>query len=168
MHFCKPCGWLCICPLRLLVAVSAPFAVIGFFHNHVYDLFASSPGRISPQLLAIDFTSHRASRQRQLSHVSHENVTQSPNPFQHYLQCSGNFTSLACASPPNPPRCFACLRARTALQMRLRHCPPISVLTTPYAFTPPPLPSLCSHGALPTCSRHHLSLRSWSALPTCS
>ncbi|MBW0518848.1 hypothetical protein O181_058563, partial [Austropuccinia psidii MF-1] len=28
--------------------------------------------------------------------------------------------------------------------------PPISVLTTPYAFTPPPLPSLCSRGALPT------------------
>ncbi|MBW0583254.1 hypothetical protein O181_122969 [Austropuccinia psidii MF-1] len=57
--------------------------------------------------------------------------------------------------PPNLPRCFACLRARTALQMRLRYCPNISVLTTPYAFTPPPLPSLCSHGALPTCLRHH-------------
>ncbi|MBW0584320.1 hypothetical protein O181_124035 [Austropuccinia psidii MF-1] len=28
--------------------------------------------------------------------------------------------------------------------------PPISVLTTPYDFTPPPLPSLCSRGALPT------------------
>ncbi|MBW0517685.1 hypothetical protein O181_057400 [Austropuccinia psidii MF-1] len=41
--------------------------------------------------------------------------------------------------------------------------PPISVLTTPYAFTPPPLPSLCSRGALPTCSRHHLSLCSRSA-----
>ncbi|MBW0573696.1 hypothetical protein O181_113411 [Austropuccinia psidii MF-1] len=54
------------------------------------------------------------------------------------------------------------------VRMRLRHCPPISVLTTPYAFTPPPLPSLCSCGALPTCSRHHLSLRLWSALPTCS
>ncbi|MBW0582947.1 hypothetical protein O181_122662 [Austropuccinia psidii MF-1] len=46
--------------------------------------------------------------------------------------------------------------------------PPISVLTTPYAFTPPPLPSLCSHGALPTCSQHHLSLHSRSALLTCS
>ncbi|MBW0483876.1 hypothetical protein O181_023591 [Austropuccinia psidii MF-1] len=34
--------------------------------------------------------------------------------------------------------------------MRRRHCPPISVLTTPYAFTPPPIPSLCSRGALPT------------------
>ncbi|MBW0562776.1 hypothetical protein O181_102491 [Austropuccinia psidii MF-1] len=90
-----------------------------------------------------------ASRQRQ---SSHENVTQSPNPFQHYSQCSGNFTSLASASPPNPPQCFACLRAHTTLQMRLRHCPPISVLTTPYAFTPLPLPSLCSRGALPTCS----------------
>ncbi|MBW0584138.1 hypothetical protein O181_123853 [Austropuccinia psidii MF-1] len=96
-----------------------------------------------------------ASRQRQSSHVSHENVTQSPNPFQHYLQCLGNFTSLACAFPPNLPQRFACLRARTALQMRLRHCPPISVFTTPYTFTPPPLPSLCSRGALPTCSRHH-------------
>ncbi|MBW0532794.1 hypothetical protein O181_072509 [Austropuccinia psidii MF-1] len=106
-----------------------------------------------------------ASRQRQLSHVSHENVTQSPNPFQHYSQCLGNFTSLASASPPNPPRCFACLQARTALQMRLRHCPPISVLTTPYAFTPLPLPSLCSHDALPTCSRHHLSLRSLKCPP---
>ncbi|MBW0558714.1 hypothetical protein O181_098429 [Austropuccinia psidii MF-1] len=79
-----------------------------------------------------------ASRQCQLSQVSHENVTQSPNPFQHYLKCSGHFTSLACASPPNLPQRFACLRARTALQMRLRHCPPISVLTTPYAFTPCP------------------------------
>ncbi|MBW0576420.1 hypothetical protein O181_116135 [Austropuccinia psidii MF-1] len=65
-----------------------------------------------------------ASRQRQLSHVSHENVTKSPNPFQHYSQCLGNFTSLACTSPPNPPRHFACLRARTALKMRLQHCPP--------------------------------------------
>ncbi|MBW0507172.1 hypothetical protein O181_046887 [Austropuccinia psidii MF-1] len=60
-------------------------------------------GRISRQSLAIDFTSHRSSRQRQSSHVSHANVTQSPNPFQHYSQCSGNFTSLASASPPNPP-----------------------------------------------------------------
>ncbi|MBW0580448.1 hypothetical protein O181_120163, partial [Austropuccinia psidii MF-1] len=113
-------------------------------------------------------TSHRTavtSRQRQLSHVSHENVTQSSNPFQHYSQCLVNFTSLASASPPNPPRCFACLRAGTTLQMRLRHCPPISVLTTPYAFTPPPLPSLCSRGALPTCSRHHLSLRSLKCPP---
>ncbi|MBW0568156.1 hypothetical protein O181_107871, partial [Austropuccinia psidii MF-1] len=118
-----------------------------------------SPGQILRQSSAIDFTSHRASRQRQSSHVSHENVTQSPNPFQHYSQCLGNFTSLASASPPNPPQRFACLRARTALQMRLRHCPPISIFTTPYAFTPPPLPSLCSCGALPTCSRHHLSLR---------
>ncbi|MBW0587428.1 hypothetical protein O181_127143 [Austropuccinia psidii MF-1] len=127
-----------------------------------------SPGQISRQLLAIDFMLHRASRQRQSSHVSHENVTQSPNPFQHYSQCWGNFTSLASTSPPNPPRRFACLRARTALHMRLRHCPPISVLTTPYAFTPLPLPYLCSRGALPTCSQHHLSLCLQSALPTCS
>ncbi|MBW0477009.1 hypothetical protein O181_016724 [Austropuccinia psidii MF-1] len=103
-----------------------------------------SPGQISRQSSAIDFTLHRASRQRQSSHVSHDNVTQSPNPFQHYLQCLGNFTSLACPSPSNLPRRFACLRTCTALQMRLQHCPSISVLTTPYALTPPPLPSLCS------------------------
>ncbi|MBW0557120.1 hypothetical protein O181_096835 [Austropuccinia psidii MF-1] len=78
-----------------------------------------TPGRTSRQSSAIDLTSHRSSRQCQSSHVSHANVTQSPNPFQHYSQCSGNFTSLASASPPNPPRCFACLQARTALQMRL-------------------------------------------------
>ncbi|MBW0549576.1 hypothetical protein O181_089291 [Austropuccinia psidii MF-1] len=53
--------------------------------------------------------------------------------------------------------------------MRLRHCPPISILTTPYTFTPPPLPSLHLRSALPTCSRHCLpSLRLQSALPTCS
>ncbi|MBW0575643.1 hypothetical protein O181_115358 [Austropuccinia psidii MF-1] len=40
-----------------------------------------------------------ASRQRQLSHVSHGNFTQSPNPFQHYSQRLGNFPSLASASP---------------------------------------------------------------------
>ncbi|MBW0469588.1 hypothetical protein O181_009303 [Austropuccinia psidii MF-1] len=85
-----------------------------------------------------------------------------------------------------PPRCLACLCPRTALQMRPQHCPPISVLTTPYAFTPPPLPSLRLCSALPTCLRHSLpslclrsalstfcqhflpSLCSHSALPTCS
>ncbi|MBW0581605.1 hypothetical protein O181_121320 [Austropuccinia psidii MF-1] len=41
-----------------------------------------------------------------------------------------------------PPQCLACLRACTALKMRLQHFPPISVLTPPYAFTPTPLPSL--------------------------
>ncbi|MBW0584411.1 hypothetical protein O181_124126 [Austropuccinia psidii MF-1] len=56
--------------------------------------FGYTPGRILHQLLAIDFTSHR-----------------------------GNLTSLASASPPNPPRRFASLRARTALQMTLQHCP---------------------------------------------
>ncbi|MBW0565184.1 hypothetical protein O181_104899 [Austropuccinia psidii MF-1] len=52
-----------------------------------------------------------ASRQRQSSHVSHENFTQRPNPFQHYFQHSGIFTSLASASlrlsmlmsPHHPP-----------------------------------------------------------------
>ncbi|MBW0481100.1 hypothetical protein O181_020815 [Austropuccinia psidii MF-1] len=106
-----------------------------------------------------------ASRQRQSSHVSHENVTQSANPFKHYLQRLGNFTSLASTSRPNPPQCFACLQARTTLQMRLQHFPPIYVLTTPYAFTPLPLPSLCSCGALPTCSRNNLSLRSLKCPP---
>ncbi|MBW0545287.1 hypothetical protein O181_085002 [Austropuccinia psidii MF-1] len=38
------------------------------------------------------------------------------------------------------------------VQMRHQHFPPISVFTTPYALTPPPLPSLCSRGALLTCS----------------
>ncbi|MBW0511888.1 hypothetical protein O181_051603 [Austropuccinia psidii MF-1] len=76
---------------------------------------------VSVTLKSLDLMGHvtSASRKRQSSHVSHENVTQSPNPFQHYSQCLGNFTSLASASPPNPPQCFACLRARTALQMRL-------------------------------------------------
>ncbi|MBW0590695.1 hypothetical protein O181_130410 [Austropuccinia psidii MF-1] len=107
------------------------------------------------------------SRQHQLSHVSHDNVTQSPNPFQHYLQFLGNFTSLASASPPDPPQRFAYLRACTALQMRLRHCSPISTLTTPYTFKPP-LPPLRSRGALPACLPHHLqSLCWWRSLPTC-
>ncbi|MBW0485498.1 hypothetical protein O181_025213 [Austropuccinia psidii MF-1] len=119
---------------------------VSYHYHNVHP----TPGQILHQLSAIDFTSHRASRQRQSSHVSHENFTQSPNPFRHYSQCLGNFTSLASASPPNPPRRFACLHARTALHMRLQHCPPISVFTTPYAFTPLPLPSLCSLGALPT------------------
>ncbi|MBW0590671.1 hypothetical protein O181_130386, partial [Austropuccinia psidii MF-1] len=117
------------------------------------------------------------SRQRQLSHVSHENVTQSPNPFQHYSQFLGNFTSLACASPPNPPRRFACLRARTALQMRLQHSSTLLTLSHPALTifmltwcTPDmlPTPLILMLVALPTCSRHCLSLRSRSALPTCS
>ncbi|MBW0569599.1 hypothetical protein O181_109314 [Austropuccinia psidii MF-1] len=77
------------------------------------------------------------SRQRQLSHVSHENVTQSPNPFQHYLQCWGNFTSLACASPPNPPDASHAY-APAPPSRRDSDTAPISVLTTPYAFTPRP------------------------------
>ncbi|MBW0523876.1 hypothetical protein O181_063591 [Austropuccinia psidii MF-1] len=58
-----------------------------------------TPGQILCQLLVIDFTLHCASRQCQLSHVPHENVTQSSNPFQNYLQRLGIFTSLASASP---------------------------------------------------------------------
>ncbi|MBW0501984.1 hypothetical protein O181_041699 [Austropuccinia psidii MF-1] len=79
---------------------------------------------------------HVAPQQHQSSHVSHENVTQSQNPFQHYPQCLGNFTSLASASPPSPPQFFACLRAQPTLQMRLQHCPPISILTTPARRVP--------------------------------
>ncbi|MBW0561464.1 hypothetical protein O181_101179 [Austropuccinia psidii MF-1] len=85
-----------------------------------------------------------ASRQRQLSHVSHENVTQSPNPFPHYSQCLDNYTSW----------CYPAVW-HAHIGMRLRQCPPISALTTPYAFTPPPLPSLRSRGALPTFLRRH-------------
>ncbi|MBW0539269.1 hypothetical protein O181_078984 [Austropuccinia psidii MF-1] len=70
---------------------------------------------------------------------------------------------LASASPPNPLQCLACLRACTPLQMRLRNCPPISSLTTPYASKPLPHPllglqSLCSCRALKLCIRrfpHH-------------
>ncbi|MBW0476496.1 hypothetical protein O181_016211 [Austropuccinia psidii MF-1] len=151
-----------------------------------------TPGRILCQSLAIGFMSHRvgpitsASRKHQLSHVSHKNVTQSPNPFHHYLQCLGNLTSLASASPPNPSKRFAYLCARTTLQMRLRHFPPSlsSPLLTlshprpyhlyaqavpsrhasntanhPYACVVPSqhfLPSLSSRSALPTCSQHCL------------
>ncbi|MBW0560126.1 hypothetical protein O181_099841 [Austropuccinia psidii MF-1] len=163
--------------LIIVLAINPVLPLPGFLKKDSKAALFPVPLDISNQLLLpflLSFHSSRvshvtsASRQCQSSHVSHENVTQSPNSFQHYSQCLGNFTSLASASPPNPPRRFACLRTRTALHMRLQHCPPISVLTTPYAFTPPPLPSLCSRGALPTCSQHHLSLRSRSALPTCS
>ncbi|MBW0553432.1 hypothetical protein O181_093147 [Austropuccinia psidii MF-1] len=72
-------------------------------HLNEAEISLHSPGQISRQLSAIDFTLQRSSRQCQSSHLSHENVTKSPNPFQHYSQCLGNFTSLASASPPNPP-----------------------------------------------------------------
>ncbi|MBW0585119.1 hypothetical protein O181_124834, partial [Austropuccinia psidii MF-1] len=62
--------------------------------------------------ISLDLVGHVTSASRQYP-LSHENVTQSPNPFQHYSQCSGNFTSLAWASPPNAPQRFACLRACT-------------------------------------------------------
>ncbi|MBW0539494.1 hypothetical protein O181_079209 [Austropuccinia psidii MF-1] len=45
--------------------------------------------------------------------------------------------------------------------------PPISALTTPYAFTPLPLPSLCYQSSFPTWLQHRIpSLRSGGALPT--
>ncbi|MBW0588891.1 hypothetical protein O181_128606 [Austropuccinia psidii MF-1] len=67
-----------------------------------------------------------------------------------------------------PPGHLEFLCTCTALQMRLRHCPPISVLTTPDAFTPPPLPSLRLRSILPTSLQHSFpSLHSCSALPTC-
>ncbi|MBW0514561.1 hypothetical protein O181_054276, partial [Austropuccinia psidii MF-1] len=62
--------------------------VVGKIPIHFMEIDRKTPGRILRQLLAIDFTSHCSSRQHQSSHVSHENVTQSPNPFQHYSQCS--------------------------------------------------------------------------------
>ncbi|MBW0570836.1 hypothetical protein O181_110551, partial [Austropuccinia psidii MF-1] len=49
--------------------------------------------RVNCQQLTSCRTAHQS------SHVSHENVTQSPNPFQHYLQHLGNFTALASTSP---------------------------------------------------------------------
>ncbi|MBW0564473.1 hypothetical protein O181_104188 [Austropuccinia psidii MF-1] len=55
---------------------------------------------------------------------------------------------LASASLPNPLQCLAFLCAHTPLQMRPRHFPPNSALTTPYASTHPCLPSLHSCSAL--------------------
>ncbi|MBW0591662.1 hypothetical protein O181_131377 [Austropuccinia psidii MF-1] len=97
---------------------------------------------------AIDFTLHRvghitsASRQCQSSNVSHENVTQSPKPFNTIHKAgvitphgarqkfgmrrplpSHPFTmptlmhELASASLPNPLQPLACLHACTTLQM---------------------------------------------------
>ncbi|MBW0464607.1 hypothetical protein O181_004322 [Austropuccinia psidii MF-1] len=87
---------------------------------------------VSVTLQSLDLVGHvtSASRQRQSSHVSHENVTQSPNPFQHYLQGSGNYTSWckeAHAYVPTPPS-----RCDSDTSPHLH--PP-----TPYASTPLPL-----------------------------
>ncbi|MBW0591469.1 hypothetical protein O181_131184 [Austropuccinia psidii MF-1] len=54
------------------------------------------------------------------------------------------------------------------------HCPPDEIPTLPPHLRPHhslpfhtlPLPSLCLWSALPTCSRHHLSLHLCGALPT--
>ncbi|MBW0541107.1 hypothetical protein O181_080822 [Austropuccinia psidii MF-1] len=92
-------------------------------------MLRGSPGHFSRQSSAIDFTLHRDNVNRHMCHMRMSLKAK---------KCLGNFTSLASASTPNPPQRFACLCTRTALQMRLQHCPPISVLTTPYAFTPPP------------------------------
>ncbi|MBW0491115.1 hypothetical protein O181_030830 [Austropuccinia psidii MF-1] len=40
---------------------------------------------------------------------------------------------------PNPLQPLACLRALSVLKKTLHHCPPISALTTPYVWAPPPL-----------------------------
>ncbi|MBW0568717.1 hypothetical protein O181_108432 [Austropuccinia psidii MF-1] len=98
-----------------------------------FFLLEQSPGQISHQSSAIDFTSHRASRQHQSSYVSHENVTQSPNPFQHYSQCAGILTSLASASPM-----LSMLTRPHRPPDETPTLPPISVLTTPYALKPSP------------------------------
>ncbi|MBW0485119.1 hypothetical protein O181_024834 [Austropuccinia psidii MF-1] len=58
------------------------------------------------------------------------------------LKAQTHFNTICNVWVISPPQRLAFLHARTALQMRLRHCPPIFILTTPYAFTPPPLPSL--------------------------
>ncbi|MBW0579185.1 hypothetical protein O181_118900, partial [Austropuccinia psidii MF-1] len=106
-----------------------------------------SPGRISRQLSAIDFTSYCSSRQRQSSHVSHENVTQSPSPLQHYLQCSGNFTSLASTSltlcmlmrPHHPPDETPTLPSHLRPHHLLRfHTPTLTIFTLVYC--PPNMP----------------------------
>ncbi|MBW0497040.1 hypothetical protein O181_036755 [Austropuccinia psidii MF-1] len=120
-------------------------------------------------------------------------VTQSPNPFQHYLQLLGNFTPLASTSPM-----LSMLTHPHRPPDETPTLPPISVLTTPYAFTPRPYhPYACvvhSRHASNTAShpyahvvpsphaydtayhpyacggpsQHRLpSLRSCSALPTC-
>ncbi|MBW0502779.1 hypothetical protein O181_042494 [Austropuccinia psidii MF-1] len=62
------------------------------------------------------------------------------------------------------PQHLACLRPRTALKMRLQHCPPspsspLLTLSHPHPDHP---------YAHRVASRHHLSLRLCSALPTCS
>ncbi|MBW0557977.1 hypothetical protein O181_097692 [Austropuccinia psidii MF-1] len=115
--------------------------------------------------ISLDLVAHvtSASRKRQASHVWHENVTQSPNPFQHYSKGLGNFTSL-----PSASQMLSMLTWPHRLPDETLTLPPISVLTTPYAFTPLPLPSLRLHSALQTCLQHSFpSLRSCSALPTC-
>ncbi|MBW0573837.1 hypothetical protein O181_113552 [Austropuccinia psidii MF-1] len=107
------------------------------------DSFTNSK-RPSPQLQS--FPTHhspgRISRQSGSHHVSIKTtsivtcVTQRPNPFQHYSQCLGNFTSLASA-----PQRLACQCAPTALQMRLQHCPPspsspLLTLSHPHHYHP--------------------------------
>ncbi|MBW0502800.1 hypothetical protein O181_042515 [Austropuccinia psidii MF-1] len=79
-----------------------------------------------------------SSRQHQSSHLSHENVTQSPNPFEHYSQHSGNFTSLASASP-------------TLSMLTRTHPPPDETPTLPPHLCPHH--SLCLHTPSPTILR---------------
>ncbi|MBW0471661.1 hypothetical protein O181_011376 [Austropuccinia psidii MF-1] len=78
--------------------------------NTIFPHDLSEGCRVSVTLWSLDLVVHvtSASRQRQLSH---ENVTQSPNPFQHYSQGSGNYIPWpkeAHAYAPAPPsRCDA-------------------------------------------------------------
>ncbi|MBW0550000.1 hypothetical protein O181_089715 [Austropuccinia psidii MF-1] len=137
----------------------------GFDFKFDTRIFMVSITRANLVSISLDLVGHvtSASRQRQLSHVSHENVTQSPNPFQHYSQRLGNFTSLASASLT-----LGMLKRLHRPPDETLTLPPISVLTTPYAFTPPPLPSLGLCSTLLTCLQHSFpSLRSCSALLTC-
>ncbi|MBW0483197.1 hypothetical protein O181_022912 [Austropuccinia psidii MF-1] len=111
-----------------------------------------------------------ASRQCQLSHVSHEYVTQSPNPYQHHLQVLGNYNSwckpagwheMTSAPPPDHLTPLPCLLSSMNW---LPH--PHLILSDPsHAYVPAPpsryasavvppylpphfLPSLHSHGSL--------------------
>ncbi|MBW0546572.1 hypothetical protein O181_086287 [Austropuccinia psidii MF-1] len=84
------------------------------------------------------------------------------------LKAQTHFNSICNVQVISPPQRLACLRAHTTLQMRLQHCPPISILTTPYTFKPLLLPSLRLCSTLPTCLQHSFpSLCSCRALPTC-
>ncbi|MBW0476770.1 hypothetical protein O181_016485 [Austropuccinia psidii MF-1] len=74
-------------------------------------------------------------------------------------QCPPKMPLTLLPHQPNPQRHLPSLCSCHALKMILQ-CPPISALTTPYAFPPLPhllcrLQSLCSRGALKICLQCH-------------